>query len=346
MAVGGVEYTVENLSGSLVFLQITGAFGKIGASTFAAITGYFMAERRFDVCGEGLFRQHYRKILPIVLQMYFYSVLAFAFVVIYGLITNHSIPQLSGSDLLRTALPFVWGNWYARYYLVLLVFIPFINLLTSSLDNKGYTRFAIALVSVWSIIPTASPDAWNYGYADIMIVMYLLGGFVRRSLVGRVSRKQASIWFALSLMALIGSILILDIAGKASGFDVLVRNAGYFAGFDKITAISIALSAVMYFSYLDFSNRFVNVIAESTFGIYLLHDNGVLRGILWNEIWPNIEHVSAPYLHLPVKCLCVFVLGLLIDRVRICCFARQIEPKAEMEIEKLIQGIGKCFKQK
>lgn len=346
MGVGGVEYTVESLSGSIVFLQIAGAFGKIGASTFAAITGFFMAERRFDVCGEGLFRLHYRKITPIVLQMYFYSVLAFVLAVIYGLITSHSMPHLSGTDLLRTVVPFIWGNWYARYYLVLLVFIPFINLLTSSLDSKGYTRLAVALVVVWSIIPTISPNAWNYGYADIMIVMYLLGGFVRRSLVGRVSRKQAAIWLALSLMVLIGFILLLDATGKASGLNVIVRNAGYFAGFDKIVAISIALSAVMYFSHLNFSNRFVNMIAASTLGIYLLHDNGMLRGILWNEIWPNIEYSSAPYLHLPVKCLCIFVAGLVIDRIRICWFARWIEPKAEIAIEQLIQGIGKHFLRK
>lgn len=51
-------------------------------------------------------------------------------------------------------------------------------------------------------------------------------------------------------------------------------------------------------------------------GIYLIHDNELMRPLIWRQLWPNTDYLSAPYLHALCKILAVFAVCLLIDLLR------------------------------
>ena len=63
---GGYEqFTAEDFSFGLVWIQILSLFGKIPCAIFAIITGFYMIDKGRE--------RHYRKIIAIIFEMLLYS---------------------------------------------------------------------------------------------------------------------------------------------------------------------------------------------------------------------------------------------------------------------------------
>ena len=80
-------------------------------------------------------------------------------------------------------------------------------------------------------------------------------------------------------------------------------------------------------------------------GIYLIHDNDILRPILWTVLSPNPQYVDFPYIHVLVKVSCVFIGCLAIDLLRRatigCWFDSLFYAHCDAMIEKLRNVIPK-----
>ncbi|WP_415338254.1 hypothetical protein [Clostridium perfringens] len=66
------------------------------------------------------------------------------------------------------------------------------------------------------------------------------------------------------------------------------------------------------------SNKFINTISATTFGIYLIHDNTYVRPFLWNNILKNSEYLNSNFLviHAIVSITIVFIICSIIDYLR------------------------------
>ena len=101
-----------------IFLRIISNYGQLGDIIFAMISGFFSIKRTIF---------HYNKFIQIVAQVYFYHYLflyiSFKLQDIYKDI--EPLQQKRGSYYmpLFTSL----GHWFAQQYLVLLIFMPYIN---------------------------------------------------------------------------------------------------------------------------------------------------------------------------------------------------------------------------
>ena len=105
------DITYNNLSLNNLFLQILLFGGKIGCYLFMFITGYFMINGRMN----------YKKIFKLILELEFYSLVIF-FIFNYGLGKHYS-----KKDWVRNLFPIIYGNWFVVNYIMLYLFIPFIN---------------------------------------------------------------------------------------------------------------------------------------------------------------------------------------------------------------------------
>lgn len=93
----------------------------------------------------------------------------------------------------------------------------------------------------------------------------------------------------------------------------------YFGGQNKITTYLCALSLFAAFLNLKVKqNRWVNSIAATTFGVYLLHDNTFISRLLWTEWLDTDALIHSPWLllHLLAAAGCVFVICVGIDYIR------------------------------
>ena len=65
-------------------------------------------------------------------------------------------------------------------------------------------------------------------------------------------------------------------------------------------------------------NKIINLIASSTFGVYLIHDNPYIRNYIWKELFKVSSYINSPYLFLYsiLITFSIFIVCTLIDLIR------------------------------
>lgn len=301
---GGYDtFQLSDLSSGMMYVQILSLFGRLSCSVFVMISGFYMVD--------SINAKHYRKIVPIVAQLVFYSALLFAVVFLW----DSSLIGLKA--IIKSLFSVIWGNWYVVNYIIFFLLIPAINQMINNLSRKNFTILVVILVFVWSVVPTFT-KAWTFSEIDFFVVTYLLGAYIKRCVYGKVNYKNIwnlilGLFFGISLIL---STVVIDLAAKTLNSETIFSYATYLKEFNTVLALPCAIFIFLFFSRLNFENNVINYISKSTLGIYLIHDNFLFRVIIWEKVFPNAEYVNSPYFHSVVKIIAVFVACLIIDIIR------------------------------
>lgn len=294
---GGYEpFTVQNLGGGVIFLQAISMFSRMACSLFAMISGFFLIERKMI---------DYSKAAMIVFDVLFFTVVIAAFARATGVV------HMTLRDLIYSGV-----YWFIIYYLIFYFFVPYINKLLCSLDKAGFVKLLALMFCFWSVVPTLTLRQINFSDMDFFIVMYTAGAFIRLYVYRKVHyRNFWNLLIALAAAAfMVFSVGVFDAIGTATGKDIYVEIvACYFREFNMIPTVICAVFLFLYFSNLTFYSEAVNFMAGSTLHILILHNNEFLRQWIWEGIYPNAEYIVWPYVHAPIKIICVYIGCLLIS---------------------------------
>ena len=96
------DLNLSNINFNLLLTRIF-SFGKFANHIFIIVTGYFMINKNIK----------YTKIIKLVFEMYFYSILIFLIFKIFNIV------PLGDKDLIKSILPIIYGNWFLVYYIIL-----------------------------------------------------------------------------------------------------------------------------------------------------------------------------------------------------------------------------------
>ena len=275
-----------------MFLLLFGSGGKIGVNGFLLISGYFLVKSGFCI----------QKLIRYVMQVWTYSlaVLGMAFFL-------HTLPG-SKKELLLYLLPLGYLNWFAHDYLLMFLFVPFINAMLLHLDKRMYKRFLLLGFSLWYLIPTVTglvgmrldmgaPILLDFFY------LYALGAYIR--LYGAEYRIRN-----VMSQALFGyvAIVLLDFGMTAFPMRYIKGHLFYFADLNSALVLWVSVCLFWGFKQLNIRHsRWINGIAATTFGIYLLHDNNVLRKWIWQDTLQVSQFYSSDWFPLHAIGIVLFV---------------------------------------
>lgn len=306
---GGWAFTPE-MSGNKLFLQLFSCGGKIGVDIFVIITGYFMITSSFKL----------KKLWKLVSQIWFYGLLILAFAV------YKHLDSVNFANVVHSVLPLGQTNWFAYTYLLLYIFIPFLNPCLQGLERRIYRLGLMLATVIWFLIPTIY-NIWpklpylDMGLSPLLMFFYLyaLGAYLR--MYGHEFFKDKA-----------GKMIVLGFGGILAGYllvDFLMiahhsfeERVFYFSG-DNIFALCAGCGLFVYFAELNMSyHKYINLLASTTFGIYLLHDSDLLRTYLWHHVFHNADLYTSAWLpvHAVSTVLIVFFCGAVIDYLRIALF--------------------------
>jgi predicted ABC-type sugar transport system permease subunit len=116
---------------------------------------------------------------------------------------------------------------------------------------------------------------------------------------------------------------------------------------DSVMAFAVSVSMFAMFAYMKpFTNKFINVVSSCTFGVYLIHDNSIIRYLLWRDWLDNNKYYNSPYLVLVLICstIMVFVVCVLIEYIRQKTIAKPLN-KMIYKVFNLIEPKIKSFGQ-
>ena len=311
--------------------------GKIGVDIFVLISGYFLINSKVSVF-------NLKRVLKFWGQVLFYSI---AILIVFGCL---GYATLNLKEIIKSFLPISLSSWwFASTYFVLYILHPFLNKLLKNLDKKMYQSLLVILILGWSILPTFTTFSYQSSSLTWFITLYAVAGYAK--LYGFNNSFTAKhyfiFWLVFTVLTYSSSVVFAFLGTK---YEVFFNHMTYFYGMERISVLLISLTLFLAFTKLSIKyNKFINIIASATFGVYLIHDSNIIRPFLWITVFKNAQYQNSlmliPY-SLGVVAL-VYLLCTLIDLLRQQIFEKPyllLVNKVSDKIEYLFNVICDFFK--
>lgn len=308
---GIADYTT--LPSSFAFCLI-GCGSRIACSVFVLIGGWFLCEQPYKT----------RRPLSLWLSLWLYTVPVTLLCKIAGL-------DVSWGALRWAAFPASTRQlWFISDYLLLLLCVPLLNRLLHRLSRPAHRGLLAVLAVPLIVYPTlfgengaVSDTAWMFLYE------YLLIAYLRRwpdnRLAHLLQHRAAALGLGLGL-PLLNTILraVLETRGLTDG-KAFQYMAYYRTALGALPNLLAALALFYLFKGLDLGCvRWVNALAGTTLGVYILHQVPAFRALLWNGLLQaEAHHGSVGYTLLAI--LAVFLGCAAVDALRTALVMRPLE---------------------
>lgn len=198
--------------------------------------------------------------------------------------------------------------WFLSTYVFLFILSPMINGFIENLSQRQFKTIIIILAIfncvgglIWGTFNT------NSGYSIVnFIFIYLIGRYIR-IYVGNIDNHRHLIGLALLILNL--AFISLIYLFQKNGASINIRILAYNNPF----VIILAILFFLFFKSLKIKTN-IQSISKCALGIYLFHDNEIIRPLLTNWV------ISGNYIWNIFVTLCVFSASLLAELVRLKLF--------------------------
>lgn len=290
----------ESSSINRFIVQALSIGGKIGVDIFILITGYFMVYSKFSI----------KKLIKLVFEIWTYSII---------IMLVEYILKMGEISIKASIFPITYElYWFATTYVLLYILSPFINKLIKNIDKDTFIKLLLLLILIQVIIPTFMNARLNFSNLTWFITLYLLGAYMRLYEIQALkNKKRNKIALILCIIIILTSIIIINLFSQI--IPRLKSFALYLAGMNKLPIVMISI--ILFYTFANKKleyNKWINTVAASTFGVYLIHDNPFMRNMIWKELLNVRMLKESPYLiiYLIIATLLVFTIATLIDQVR------------------------------
>ena len=247
-----------------------------------------------------------RKAIDLYLTMVAYHLLFFVIAIAIG---EYSF---SIKKLIIAICPFVVGQkWFLETYTLLLLFAPFINRLISHLNRNSHLLLITLWMLIFSVWPSffPSPPSTDNGYGiSTFVTLYLVASFIKQYV--KLSYSKRTAWRSLGIFAI--SVIIITLFSFTEFQD---RSWGYCFLFNIIA------STALFYAFLNLpktSNSNINLVAGTTFGVYISHANIYLSNLIYHGVLHTHDYVDSALmpLHFFICILLQFTVFSIVERLR------------------------------
>lgn len=291
-------FKVETLAWDIC--NIYDSFVRWAVPVFVMISGSLLLSKEYT-----LKDLYFRKILQIVIAFLFWSIL-------YVLLFHEG---LSKKQMAHNIITGNYHMWFLFMICGLYMLVPFLKMISSS---KKLTEYYIILSIVFTYtIPLISnilldfnfvylSDAISYDISKLSLLFgytsyFLLGYYLKEH---DISKNRRKIIYALGIFGFIFTVLMTRITSLRYG----IANISYYN--ELYLNVFLQALAVFVFAKYNFkTNKFINNIAKSCFGIYLVHMIFLNK---LEEFGLNTGSFNA-LISIPAISILVFILSLIVS---------------------------------
>lgn len=269
--------------------------GKMGVDIFLILSGYFLINKSFKL----------NNFLEIFLTTLFYSLLFLFGAFVIG---SHHV----SGEILNKSIFIIGGNayWFITAYLVIYLFINYINKLLKILTLKEYITMLLIGFIIWCLIPTYSKAYYAFSVFGWFLFLYASGAFIRRY---NINLKIKHCIIIIAVCLILSSFVFLHVLSKP----VINLWSGYMEMnnlYQFLTAVSLFFIA----KNIKIENKFINWMSGSVLAVYLIHDNMILRPFLWQKtinanltVFSGLFILKSLFISAGIFLICVLINSLL-----------------------------------
>lgn len=255
-------------------------------------------------------RTKVRSVLRFVSQCLFYSVILFLVMLCLG-------KAKFDWKSIQNVLLFVNSFWFVKAYLMLMILAPILNAFVDSVEERPFRWMLVAFFVFQSIYGWLTTGAvWlERGYSVMSFIgLYMLGRYVRLypSSAFEMPRKlDMLIYWAIVIVQTLVLYWMIRTGCSNDTLDKVFRLTSPIV-------IAEALYLMLYFSKLNFQNKFVNWMAGSCFAVFLIQQNPYFGKPVYAA---TIKHIYASQsgpacvLLIGLFILVIFAASILIDQL-------------------------------
>ena len=264
----GYDSTYSILTVNRLFVQF-GYLGNLGVALFIMISGYFQSSFRV------------RSLSRLLSQVWFYSVGLFL-LCRFGFGYEYT-PEM----LWQVFLPTIYSEyWFFTAYVVFFLLTPFVNIMIRALSKEQFKTLLAVVILLWSVVPTVTKQQLYAAELPQFLMYYLLGAYLRMYPENLLQKKSLRWIITLgSFAVLFGLTVILGYLERYTPEVFGASRRFYYRNSLLILTAALGLFSLAAYSR-PFTSHLVNTLGGCTFGVYLIHDNPVIRELLWKR-WLN-----------------------------------------------------------
>ena len=313
----------EDLSLSNMLWWLIYAFSVGAVNIYVLISGYFLVDSRW----------HIDKVFSLYLTVWLYSVLV---PLTLGAIGIVDLRSLGLGDWQQILLPIEYEHyWFATAYVMMYILSPVLAIAVRSLNRELLRGVIAGLVVLFSVLKSINPYLipWDKYGNDVLwfIVLFMIAGYIRRFGIQASITLRVLIYILTSILILVSELILGVIVNKTGKLEymldmlcannhilVLLASVALFTAFIELKTDTIN----------EKTGKIILLFSSSTFGIYLLHENLLVRS-RWAS-WLGVDrlnNVALKLLFLIISIVALFIVGTSIDRVRAGLFNMFIKKK-------------------
>ena len=292
----------------------------VHVNSLVFLTGYFSCNKN---------ETKYKKVGKIIGKAWFYKAIIVILFFIFGVF------PLTKIKIMEELLPLDLGNyWYINCYLILIILIPYLNEVIKRMNKKQFGKFIIILILLLSIIPTATNCRvlYNDGFSIInFVLVYYIGAYFRKFPLKdnyhfkNMSKKEIQFL----LLATLIIVQIINFSFNNIGQNMMSYDSNILCYFGKIITdgflrysnplvIIQTCAYCLLFETLNIKSNIINKISMTTLGIYLIHDNALVRQWLYIFLKTRIcNTILNSLILILLDTLIIFSVSMLIESIRI-----------------------------
>lgn len=308
------NYTFDNVTGNMLFLQLWGMWGKTAINVFILISGYFMCVSKFTV----------KRFAKVYLEAKFYTIVIFMILLAAG------YEKLGVGSLLNLVFGYIRtpnGGFTASFFMFYL-FVPFYNMLIERMSRREHRILLVLFIIYFTIAPTFLFSGSVFHEPLWYAVLYFTAAYIR--LYPEKWTKDNKICGSILLLSVLlacASVLVVDFVGAEFGFTSAYHMV---SDSNKLLAFVIGLFSFLFFNNLKIKNsKVINRIAATTFGVLCIHaSSDAMRTFLWKDLLNVAGHYGMPLGGLVLYSIAsvagVFIVCSIIDMIRICLIEKPV----------------------
>ena len=301
MALGGTSSEeIRNLPMQSLMRILSENICIVGVNIFVLISGWFGINfKNKGICN-------------FIFQSLFFSVILFIPFITTGKIDANRINIMSAFLLYKNAYWFFWA------YIVLYIISPILNTFIENTDKATIRKVLILFFTTQTIIFIfTSTGFYKAGYDPLSFIgLYLLARYFRLY----KNNNGKYIYLGIYLICMLCNTFLCFIPTYL-GYNSEAIHAISNAYTNPLNIVG-ALSFLLFFTKFEFKSKCINWFATSCFGVYLFHCHFCLEEYYTNYakyIFNNFSGLT--YFTITITfILGVFVISVLIDKIRIVCF--------------------------
>ncbi len=294
------ELRPEN--GALYFLFVfLGYGGRLVCNCFVMIGAWFLCDTNFKA----------ERIVNLWLQVFLYAAGITCICFIFG------VHEATIVTLVQAFLP-IMGRpvWFAAEYMCMLMLTPFLNMLLvkeEAVCRKLLVIFGILIIGCATLFPI---EHTTPAFSELVwfLWLYLFVAYFKR---------HPCIWMGNKRVCIIGMIAAYNIC---VALYILLNNCGmdgvaiyYLNHYENFFSFMISAFLFYAFKNMDIGRiKAVNVIGESTFAVYVLHQVSCFYPTLWNGIFSVNDNIFGLWgiVYIAYVIFMIFLFSIIIENVR------------------------------